>query len=697
MSLVIFLVCVAAMHTPAQQRNEDTDLTCEALLLTPSTGTPSSAPVFSSSWAELAEALDVIVLTVAAAKELSSEGEGEKERRETDYNEQHLDYERVDITRLIASSFSTLQVASSRLVAEDGFFFQQLDAMKSVIFAHRMLVSACPQRSFEVMLSLMFLLNARDVSNIGTVLIHLLGVPKNGVLALPEKQGDNGFDQFLFELLIVTLALKDCWGTVLRMLSYTDVGQLVLTEELTGLLPHDEGDVALNGLLQSSSSSPTDHFRKYKFPWAVYVQLLWNIVCGYHYRKGDSGSYSALMKILLVFGISKIHYDSLFSLKRWHRLFFIESELSQSVEVVSPDLIHQFLIDATTKEDADFYFEDEPCYNHATDLEAPICQFVLGCGGSGVTTIEDDDDEDVITGLTPASAHYYSSWRAWVKTPLVPIDECRKPSLKRLWLQVSDQLTNLEHFYSLLELMSRIAETYFMVDSRDPAEELRELGTPDVEKSVLARAQKVIQTITGCKVGLTELYLMRILEAFDSLHGIRSELPGLDCPDKQFRQVLNLSDFLASCFIDPFVDGQLLPSVEVCVFHQGRERDQENGDSTLTDPSSPIVKAAYPTLLPDTLAKLLPAWFATKGNEIALIARQDEPGRYLGWRTLCLELMICASQSESPSKQLRIIAPHLNQATLQSLLRLYIDAGNPRAQHLFAKWLYHNPPEFRSP
>lgn len=170
----IFLVCVAmravaqrtddlnSAASPRRKAEDDDD---------DDTPTTTTASPSSLHWNELAETVEVTVLAVAAALEDGEFGNC-------------LD-DTVDLTRSCAATYATLQVTATP--GRSGLFYQHLDAVKSLIFAHLVLAVAA-RRASEIHLSLLYLLKSITIPNLGVVLIRQLVGSESSCLFGPKKR-----------------------------------------------------------------------------------------------------------------------------------------------------------------------------------------------------------------------------------------------------------------------------------------------------------------------------------------------------------------------------------------------------------------------------------------------------------------------------------------------------------------------------
>lgn len=246
-------------------------------------------------------------------------------------------------------------------------------------------------------------------------------------------------------------------------------------------------------------------------------------------------------------------------------------------------------------------------------------------------------------------------------------------AMRDLWIKAPLYPEVMERCLAVTELAARIVENFFIQCNKITSSPFISFIEPNTRESLLQMSKRTVAEQTGCSLGRVDLCYLRILEAFDCLYGIPSQMSGLMGPRKKFVPCLNMSLLACEFLLQPLLSNS---------FH-----DPEMPCETLISNPPNRMKDVfiYPTLLPVRVAEVFPAWLAGKAHGLAICERK----RIIqgGWRMLSREIIVAASrQSLEPHSSFpKIVAPHLNDQLLRVFAFLYTETANPRALHLLAR------------
>eukprot|EP01054_Gregarina_sp_Poly1_P009925 Gregarina_sp_Poly_1__9924@NODE_651_length_6933_cov_416_219779_g242_i3_p1_GENE_NODE_651_length_6933_cov_416_219779_g242_i3NODE_651_length_6933_cov_416_219779_g242_i3_p1_ORF_typecomplete_len1538_score234_22PPR_long/PF17177_4/2_9e20PPR_long/PF17177_4/4_7e14PPR_long/PF17177_4/3_6e33PPR_long/PF17177_4/4_5e14PPR_3/PF13812_6/1_5e03PPR_3/PF13812_6/0_00032PPR_3/PF13812_6/0_0064PPR_3/PF13812_6/4_3e10PPR_3/PF13812_6/6_5e03PPR_3/PF13812_6/0_069PPR_3/PF13812_6/0_012PPR_3/PF13812_6/6e09PPR_3/PF13812_6/3_6e10P len=267
------------------------------------------------------------------------------------------------------------------------------------------------------------------------------------------------------------------------------------------------------------------------------------------------------------------------------------------------------------------------------------------------------------------------------------------PAFIDLWRQLPDHPEAAERCNAVVETAGRIAETFFVQNKQSPYSEIIESNT---RESLLQMSKRTVGELTGCLLGRVDLCYLRLMESYETVFGMPSQMSGLVGPRKTFAPSLNLSHLMHRLTLLPWMDSRnrLRTPIRQSTFYKAAP--SRRGGTTVegtkdTDKKSGGAAAdsfVYPTLLPVHVARLLPAWLSAR-----IFASPHEEGKRQalgGWRVLGRELLVAASRMLPKFPANPQVAPHLDTHLLHMFLNLYVETGNPRALHLLTRLATHS-------
>lgn len=500
-----------------------------------------------------------------------------------------------------------------------------------------------------------------------------------------------GFFQHLLEVVALLLAMKKRWDVLVLLLAGTNAGEnCVVNWKTRCARVAGVGDIV--GVKQSLKA-----LEEFRLPVPSYLLLCVAII---HHRDGDQSrcvcDNLCDEKLLTNFCQETASHESIASETYWGGCSrcSLEQKIAAEETLIS---ILPFLFSHIFSEDVFTYrpwheqflvstpllpeFEPEEFVNwsmeHVCQVKRLFANHPVGTDLAWwASTLPVSGVVDHLFNLyiLGGSQPFTTIYNPPSEYTLPQLNSARQKALREeCWAAIPTDAKLTRRFYTLLELLCRCGETQLVNDRRSPATELLECYKDSHRESQLARSRRVLGEVTGCQLSMSDVYLLRVLENWDEKFGIPTGVPGLSGTDRTFKRALNLSDFLLECLVTPFAHG-IAPSGESCSYAikleppsglhsagswsslQGRGHAEgtfgtSSGiplDRTIGSDASEHESEAnslnlclcYPTLLPDKVARFLPAWFATRGNILALKAKQDEDvTKYLGWRTLLLEVL----------------------------------------------------------
>eukprot|EP01054_Gregarina_sp_Poly1_P008128 Gregarina_sp_Poly_1__8127@NODE_469_length_8155_cov_116_696093_g381_i0_p1_GENE_NODE_469_length_8155_cov_116_696093_g381_i0NODE_469_length_8155_cov_116_696093_g381_i0_p1_ORF_typecomplete_len1774_score267_84PPR_long/PF17177_4/1_7e03PPR_long/PF17177_4/6_1e03PPR_long/PF17177_4/7_6e18PPR_long/PF17177_4/8_3e17PPR_long/PF17177_4/8_6e13PPR_long/PF17177_4/2_7e37PPR_long/PF17177_4/8_9e18PPR_3/PF13812_6/1_1e03PPR_3/PF13812_6/8_5e03PPR_3/PF13812_6/0_0002PPR_3/PF13812_6/0_02PPR_3/PF13812_6/2e09PPR_3/PF13812_6 len=491
-----------------------------------------------------------------------------------------------------------------------------------------------------------------------------------------------GVLQKVFEVFTLALARTGKWRALLWLLCYTrDVAHKLVSPALATKERFVSPVLPEAGILKACRP---DLLRGMRFPVVAIVALIHEL-CNHLSETVEwpfITSPSHVVQSVLPLALGKMYCEETCVSYLWHAQVFTHSDnkVTECTEIL--EMIQNGSLVA---DDRDLFINGKEMSVPGIDLSEILSSYMF----------KGD----------PKLGPLYDSFLVEAGNPLLWLTGVNDPQLeaklRHIWGLIGEGTKSQERFYALLELCSRMVEGQWLISNKRPAVELMELCEESVSVMNLEAARRTVAQLTGCQLGRIEIYLLKILEAYDTSYGVASDLPGLVGPPRKFNKVLELSPTAVGCLLSPVLSYGLPSSSVLCLnlklapskeaestrsHASAASRQIPVGDLSDNDPDSEAL--IFPTLLPVHVARYIPAWFSTRGNIAALFG--DDNRQYVGWRTVCLECLCAAVQdfNDTPcSATNRKIAPHINDENLLSFLKLYVEAANPRCLHLLTRWV----------
>lgn len=553
--------------------------------------------------------------------------------------------------------------------------------------------------------------------------------------------GGTGILQLIFEVFVIVLAKRARWRAVLWLLSCTSIGEGLLLPSICLLdAPNAEPFLPEVADIESCRSEILSRLR---FPVGAITDVILDL-CTYQmpftfhklpwpFKTHPHDLILSLLPIVLC----KQFSDEVSVYRGWHD----RAKDACPIKSYAPEAVYELLekqVDYVEGE-RKLMTENDLHMDHVLDEVIPAfifmgdprlgpkyLQLLPGDGCNGATT----ESEPQVSSLSRGAAagccrntpnvklsfidneedNQLNTWRPSHPAAIIPPEitafpekhpmsseednrqrlretYLMNPAFVELWRQLPDHPEAAERCNAVVELAGRICETFFVQNKQSPYAEIIESNT---RESLLQMSKRTVGELTGCLLGRVDLCYLRLLESFETVFGMPSQMSGLVGPRKTFSPSLNLSHLIHRLTLLPWMDSrnrQRTPARQSSFYKSAPSRrgGEGTGSKTILDQDKKCTSDSfiYPTLLPVHVARMLPAWLSAR-----IFASPHEEGKRQalgGWRVLGREILVAASRilpKFPPNPQ---VAPHLDNHLLHMFLNLYVETGNPRALHLLTK------------